>query len=164
MSPDSVELVDMPTFIETQRRDRHTAFLIHAQDPNKKTSFARQLAESTGGVYLDVLAIVAGNPDLASKVDTLDARFVKDLAVEAAKGADLVIVDELEFLLPLPLWRGDLSELVEIVRTWRQDSPTVVGFFVRSTSALDALLTDSKWFNAAGQCRVISLEQVKALL
>jgi len=159
MPADSPPLLDIRAFLEAQRRERFRAFILHGPPLCGKSRFARKLAQSAGGAYVDVLAHVAGSPELSDKVDVLDVPFLKRLAVDAAAGdsAPLVVVDEWDFLLPV--W-ADLAPLVEMVRRLSQTETAAVPCFVlQSQPLLDGLSLP----NTRGQNRVLRLEEIQRL-
>lgn len=152
-------LVAMSAFLKLQRGERYRAFLVHGPPHCGKSTFARKLASQAGGTYLDVLTTVATNPELAAEVDLLDAARLKRLALDAApQEAGLVLVDEFDFLLPL--WGGDLSPLMEIVRKVSPpETQAILGFFMRTMPIFESL----GLHNRAGQNRVLRLDEIQGL-
>jgi hypothetical protein len=152
-------LVDMLAFLKTQQAERYRAFLVHGPPRCGKSAFARKLASASSGTYLDVLATVAAVPELAEQVDVLDAGFLKRLALDAANsGAGLVLVDEVDFLLPI--WSGDLSPLLEIVRKVSPpETQAIIGFFMQTTPTLESL----GLHNSVGQKRILRLDEIQGI-
>jgi hypothetical protein len=151
--------VDMREFVKTLRGERYRSFILHDAPLRGKSEFARRLAQLEGGVYLDVLGLVADSPDLCSRVDTLDSGLLKSLALQAAgEHVPLVVVDEFDFLLPV--WGGETGPVIEIVRKLSVvETPTVVGFVMQTLPALEqASLT-----TPSGMSRILTLEDVKPL-
>lgn len=158
-SVSSPSLIDMRAFLERQRGERYRAFIVHGPARKGKTTFARKLADVSGGAYIDVLATVAADPALAADVDLLDANFLKRLALEAAaQGAGVIVVDEFDFLMPV--WNGDLALLVEIARKLSvSDTQAVIGFVMHTVSALETTTLE----NSKHQSRVLRLDEIQAL-
>jgi hypothetical protein len=151
--------VDMRAFVKALRGERYRSFLLHDAPLRGKSAFARKLADLEGGVYLDVLGLVADSPNLRSRVDTLDSGLLKSLALQAAgERVPLVIVDEFDFLLPV--WGGEIAQVLEIVRKLSvAETPAVVGFVMQTLPALEqANLT-----TPSGKSRILTLEDVKPL-
>jgi hypothetical protein len=165
MLTDSPPLLDIMAFLEAQRRERFRAFVIHGPPLAGKTRFARKLAETTGGIYLDVLAYVTNCPDLAQKVDLLDVPFLKRLSLAVAPPeehqeagiAPLVVVDEFDFLVPI--W-GDLEPFIEMVRKLSlTETRGVMAFVLQSRPSLDGLSMPI----TSGRNRVLRLEEIQNL-
>ena len=156
---EATPLLDMHAFLEAQRHERYRACIVHGPPDKGKTAFARKLVDATNGAYIDVLAKVAGAPELAAQVDILDAGFLKRLALEAAgQGTNVVMVDEFDFLLPL--WGGDLLPLVEIVRKLSvTETQAIFVFVMQTTPALETFVLES----SAGQSRILRLDEIKGL-
>src|SRR4051812_29784694 len=115
MPADSTGKIDMRTFVDSIRGERFRGFILHGTPLTGKSIFARKLTELIGGVYIDVLDVVARSPELTAQVDTLEPNFLKMLALDAANaGASLVLLDEFDFLVPV--WGGDVGPIVEIAR------------------------------------------------
>ncbi len=152
-------LLDMPTFLEAQRHERYRAFVVHGSPTQGKTAFARKLVELLGGAYVDVLETVAGSRELSERVDTLSPNFLKEIALERAKqGANLVMLDEFDFLLPI--WGSEQSRLFEIVRKLSvTETQAVVGFVMQTTPVLESLTLQ----NSAGQSRILRLDEIRGL-
>ncbi len=88
----------------------------------------------------------------------LDAPFLRQIALEAAGGAGLVVVEEFDFLVPI--WGNDLSSLQQMVGVLsRTDTPSVIVFGMQTRPALEAWnLT-----NDLGQSRVLPLSSIQNL-
>lgn len=155
-------LVDIRRFIEAQNRERYKAFVVHGAPLTGKSTFARKLATKVeGGVYWDVLAHVAADPQLSSTVDLLDAPSLRDMTVAHANetGAKLLLVDEIDFLVYI--WGGDLTELkyaVEKLST--AQSPTVIGIILQTHPDLEAWSLTNR---NTSQSRILRLEEIGAI-
>ena len=152
-------LVDIIFFLDMQRQERYRSFIVHGPPGKGKTVFAQKLAALTGGVYIDVLANVATTPELAGKVDVLDVDFLKEIGLEAASnGASLVVLDEFDFLLPI--WGGDLSIFIEMVRKLSTtETKAVICFMIQTTDSLDTSTLE----NSIGQSRILRLDEIQGL-
>lgn len=151
-----VDLIDLVAFLRSLRSERQPSLLVHGPPLCGKSSFARKLAEKNGWGYLDVLAMVAIRPELSTQVDRFDIPALRKLLLEQAK-ADVLVVDELDFLFPL--W-GDLRPFQEMVRSLvNAERPVGFAFFVQSRPEWNNwnLLT------AARQNRVVDFEKIKSL-
>ena len=146
-------------FLATQRQERFKSFLIHNPPLTGKTAFARQFAAMENGIYVDVLARVAESQDLSTKIDELDVRFLKSLALDgASSGAKLVVLDEFDFLVPV--WSDDLTGLHELVRKLAAvETPAVVVFVLRTRSVIEGWEIQ----NTLRQSRILSLSSIQSL-
>ncbi len=150
--------VDMLEFLATLRGQRYRAFIVHAPPRKGKSTFARALAKAANGAYIDVLATIAADPDLAAKIDVLDPPALKDFALKAANDASVVMVDEFDLLLPI--WGGDIKQLSEIVRKLSvTETAATIGFIMRTLPAIESLEITT----TTGQTRVLSLDEIQAL-
>lgn len=92
-------------------------------------------------------------------MDTLSPDFLKEIALERAKkGANLVMLDAFDFLLPI--WGSEQSHLFEIVRKLSvTETQAVVGFVMQTTPVLESLTLQ----NSAGQSRILRLDEIRGL-
>jgi hypothetical protein len=152
-------LINVAAFLQVQRRERLRAFIVHAPARSGKTAFARKLASIEKGEYIDILNMVASDIELCREVDELDAAFLKRTALSAAaRGAGLVLLDEFDFLVPV--WGGDVSQLIEWVRKLQEpETGAVVGLLMRTVPALESLQLS----NTKGQSRVLRLDEIRGI-
>ena len=154
-------LLDIRSFLAIQRKERYKAFIVHSppEKDAERRRFLARLAALENGVNVDVLARVAADPTLSGTVDLLDAAFLRQIALDAAGSAELVAIEEFDFLVPV--WGGDLSALKQMVDILsRTDTPSIIVFGMQTRPALEAwpLLNDQ------GQSRVLSLSAFQSLL
>lgn len=148
-------LLDIRTFVSTMRGERFSSFVIHGT-PLGKSTFARRLAETESGLYVDVLARVAEDKELSKKVDILDEAWLEELAREVAKsGASLLVLDEWEFLIPV--WGSDITPFLQ--RLARLHLPCVVAWVLTTRPKLE----EANLQRADGVSRVLKLEEIQAI-
>ena len=151
-------LLDIHSFIAQQRAERYRAFVIHGPPLKGKSTFARRLAESEGGVYLDILSLVHEDTELSKSVDTLDAAWLEgQVRAAITGGANFVVVDEFDFLWPI--WGNDIEPLLYRIERFYVEAPAVVVWVMPTHRALN----DTVMPRANGVSRVLPLEGIKAL-
>jgi hypothetical protein len=162
MSVNDVTRIDIRQFLQRQQGERYKAFVIHGPPLASKTKFARKLAEiSPGGVYLDVLRYVIERPELAQQIDMIDVAALQRLVILYAinTGARLLLVDELDFLIPI--WSDDLTEFKYMVRSLSvAQTPTVIGFILQTRYELEEWNLPN---GANNQNRILHIENIQAL-
>ena len=162
MSVNDVARIDMRQFLQRQQGERYKAFVIHGPPLASKTTFARKLAELTpGGVYLDMLRYVTERPELAKQVDMIDVATLQRLIIAYAAdvSARLLLVDELDFLVPV--WGDDLTEFKHMVRTLSAaQTPTIIGFILQTHYELEEWKLPN---GANNQNRILRIENIQAL-
>lgn len=153
-------LLDIRSFLTTQRKERYKAFIVHSppEKDAERRRFLARLAALENGVVIDLLARVVADPALSETVDLLDAAFLRQTALDAAEGAELVVIEEFDFLVPI--WGNDLSSLKQMAGVLsRTDTPSVIVFGMQTRPALEAWnLT-----NDLGQSRVLPLSSIQNL-
>ncbi len=154
--------LDIRQFLQRQQGERYKAFVIHGPPLASKTKFARKLAEiSPGGVYLDVLRYVIERPELAQQIDMIDVTALQRLVILYAinTGARLLLVDELDFLIPI--WSDDLTEFKYMVRSLSvAQTPAVIGFILQTRYELEEWNLPN---GANNQNRILHIENIQAL-
>ncbi len=162
MSVNDVTRIDIRQFLQRQQGERYKAFVIHGPPLASKTKFARKLAEiSPGGVYLDVLRYVIERPELAQQIDMIDVTALQRLVILYAinTGARLLLVDELDFLIPI--WSDDLTEFKYMVRSLSvAQTPAVIGFILQTRYELEEWNLPN---GANNQNRILHIENIQAL-
>ena len=153
--------VHIRQFLEQQRGERYRAFIIHGPPLSGKTTFARKLATTVPGcVYLDVLKYVTERPELAEKVDIIDAAALRKMVIASAAetGAKVLLVDEIDFLVHV--WGTDLAEFKQVVKSLSAtQTPAIIGFVLQTRHDLEA------WnlLNNANQSRILHIEDISVL-
>ena len=162
MSVNDIARIDMLEFLRRQRGERYKAFVIHGPPLASKTKFARKLAEVIqGGVCLDMLRYVTERPELAQQVDMINIAALQRLIITYAAnmGAQLLLVDELDFLVPV--WGDDLTEFKHMVRSLSvAQTPAVIGFILQTRYELEEWNLPN---GANNQNRILHIENIQAL-
>ncbi len=162
MPINDVARIDIRQFLQRQLGERYKTFVIHGPPLASKTKFARKLAEVIpGGVYLDMLRYVSERPELAQQVDMIDVAALQHLVITYAAnaGARLLLVDELDFLVPI--WGDDLTEFKHMVRSLSiAQTPAVIGFILQTRFELEEWNLPN---GANNQNRILHIENIQAL-
>lgn len=162
MSVNDVARIDIRQFLRRQQGERYKAFIIHGPPLSSKTKFARKLAEVIpGGVYLDMLRYVTERPELAQQVDTIDVAVLQRLVITyaAATSAQVLLVDELDFLVPV--WGDDLTEFKHMIRSLSvAQTPTTIGFILQTRYELEEWKLPN---GANNQNRILHIGNIQAL-
>ena len=155
-------LVNLKEFIKTLSGERHRTFIVHSDSASGKSKYARQLAKYVGGKYLDLLERLGKDEKLKSKIDVFGIKDLEALLVEEAKETNLLIVDNVEFLLNT--WDEDGCVLLFglLRRHWDSFKPSyraTLGFFLTTNQKIMELeLNTSK-----GETRVFHLKRLESL-
>ena len=163
-----MKLVNILKFIETQHTERYRAFIIWGEAMSGKTDFARRLAQTTGGYYLDLLEHFAASPELKEKIDVFGPVGFRDFLLKDTSVAyscipgesPLVIVDNMDFLLNT--WSDtEKCEFVLIVE--KLDNVQTDKVFCFMLQRDDMLFEHSLLRNTWGEERVIKLRDIQEL-
>lgn len=162
MSVNDVARIDIRQFLRRQQGERYKTFVIHGPPLASKTKFARKLAKVIpGGVYLDLLRYVTERPELAQQVDMIDVAALQHLVITYAAntGARVLLVDELDFLIPV--WGDDLTEFKHMVGSLSvAQTPTIIGFILQTRYELEEWMLPN---GANNQNRILHIENIQAL-
>lgn len=155
-------LVNLKEFIKALSGERHRTFIVHSDPASGKSKYARQLAKYVGGKYLDLLERFGKDERLKSQIDIFGVKDLESLLVEEAKGTNLLIVDNAEFLLNT--WDEDGYDLLFglLRRHWDSFKPsyraTLVFFLTTNRKIRELELNTSK-----GETRVFHLKRLESL-
>ena len=152
--------IDLADFLRAQRRERYPVAVVHGLPFTGKSTFARQLAQRNSFGYLDVLTEVGNRPELTETIDRFDVAALRTLILSysIAAGADVLLIDELDFLVPV--WAGDLVSFQEMVRRLRHPEKQITfGFFIQTRP----LLAQWRLLNAAQVSCVLPFESIRSL-
>ena len=155
MSPVDPATVDLPVFLQSMRSERQPTIVVHGPPLCGKSKFAQALSASKGWAYLDVLAAMSEQFETTQKIDQIDVSDLKQLIMDQTGDADVVLIDEMDFLFPL--W-GDLKPYKEMVRTLLNPTrPVVYTFFLQTRHDWD----DWNLFTAGHQSRIFAFDTIK---
>ncbi len=151
--------IDLLDFMRKQRGERQPTFVVLGPPLSGKTAFARQLTARSGCGYLNVLDAFSQSPDQARLIDRFDEQALRRWLIDqAAPPIDMLLVDDLDFLIPT--W-DDLTPFKEMVRTLIHPDRTVVfGFFLQTRSDFD------DWTLLRGDrktSRILRLDEIQAI-
>ena len=150
--------IDIFDFIAAQRAERYQSFVVHGEPMAGKTKLARTAATRAGGLYIDVLALVNADENLCERTDTLDVAWLEQLVRgHIAAGADLIVVDEWDWLWPI--WNDDLTALLRLIEKFYGDPQAVVMWVMPWHRALEG----ANLRRASGVSRVLALEEIASV-
>jgi len=160
MSNADTATINLADFLRAQRRERYPIAVVHGLPFAGKSIFARQLAQRNSFGYLDVLTEVSNRPELIDTIDRFDVAALRSLILSyaTAAGTDVLLIDELDFLVPV--WAGDLVSFQEMVRRLRHPEKQITfGFFLQTRPSLE------QWrlMNAAHVSCVLPFESIRSL-
>jgi len=156
------KLVNLKQFVESLRGERHRTFIVHSESISGKSGYAKQFARNLGGKYLDLLERFGKDGRLKNHIDTFDIEALETLLVEEAKGINLLIVDNVEFLLNT--WDEDGYNLLFYLlrQTWNSFKPSyqaTLGIFLTTNRKI----VDSELNTSKGKTRVFPLRRLESL-
>lgn len=158
----SYNLVNLKKFVNSLSGERHRTFIVHNGPATGKSKYARLFAEKVKGKYLDLLERFGKDAELKKKVDVFDFRDLENLLVEEAKDTNLLILDNVEFLLNT--WDEDGYDLLFhlLAKNWnsfQSSYKAALGvFLITNRKILDLELNTSK-----GETRVFHLGRLESL-
>ena len=158
----SYNLVNLKKFVNTLSGERHRTFIVHNGPTTGKSKYARLFAEKSKGKYLDLLKRFGKDAELKKKIDVFDFRDLETLLVEETKDTNLLILDNVEFLLNT--WdEGGYDLLFHLLtKNWNSFQSSyraVLGvFLITNRKILDLELNTSK-----GETRVFHLSELESL-
>lgn len=158
----SYNLVNLKEFINSLSGERHKTFIVHSEPASGKSKYARQFAKDVGGKYLDLLERFGKDERLKSRIDVFDVKALETLLIEEAKEMNLLIIDNVEFLLST--WDEDRYDLLFhlLRRNWdsfKSSYQTTLGvFLITNEKIINLELNTSK-----GKTRVFPLKRLESL-
>ena len=158
----SFNLMNLKEFINSLSGERHRTFIVHNGPATGKSKYAKLFAEKVNGKYLDLLGRFGKDAELKNRIDVFDFRDLENLLVEEAKDTNLLILDNVEFLLNI--WDEDGYDLLFhlLAKNWDSFKPSyraVLGvFLITNRKILDLELNTSK-----GETRVFHLGRLESL-
>jgi len=161
-SMSSYNLVNLKEFINSLSSERYRTFIVHNGPATGKSKYARLFAEKNKSKYLDLLERFGKDAELKNKIDVFDIRNLENLLVSEAKDTNLLILDNVEFLLNT--WDGDGYDLLFHLLAKNWDSfkpsykPVLCVFLITNQKVLDLELKTSK-----EETRIFHLNRLESL-
>ena len=106
----SYNLINLEDFIDMLLEERHRTFIVHSESMSGKSKYAKRFAKKIGGKYLDLLERFREDKKLKNNIDTFNIKELETLLIEEAKETNLLIIDNIEFLLNT--WGEDRYDLL----------------------------------------------------
>lgn len=106
----SYNLINLEDFVDMLLEERHRTFIVHSEPMSGKSKYAKRFAKKIGGKYLDLLEQFREDKNLKNSIDTFSIKELEILLIEEAKDTNLLIVDNIEFLLNT--WGEDKYDLL----------------------------------------------------
>ena len=159
---ETYKLINMERFVHNLEGERFKNFIIHSSPLSGKSKYARQLANKSGGKYLDLLKRFAKDEELKNKIDVFDIESLEKLIIEEAKEKKILIVDNVEFLINT--WgEGGYDKLLYLLfRTWDSFKPsykTTLGVFLITNNRI---LNNEK-HTSKGESLILLLNRLESL-
>lgn len=158
----SINLVNLKEFTNSLSAERHRTFVVHNGPTTGKSKYARLFAEKSKGKYLDLLERFGKDTELKNRIDVFDIPDLENLLIKEAKDTNLLILDNVEFLLNT--WDEDGYDLLFhlLAKNWdsfKASYRAVLGvFLITNRKILDLELITSK-----GGTRVFHLSRLESL-
>ena len=158
----SYNLVNLKEFIKSLSGERHRTFIVHNGPATGKSKYARLFTEKVKGKYLNLLERFGKDEGRKNRIDVFDIRDLENLLVEEAKDTNLLILDNVEFLLNT--WDDSGYDLLFhlLAKNWDSFKPSyraVLGvFLITNREILDLELNTSK-----GETKVFHLGRLESL-
>ena len=156
------KLVNLKQFVESLCGERRRTFIVHSEPASGKSGHAKQFTRNLGGKYLDLLERFGKYEKLKNYIDTFDIEALEALLIKEAKGMNLLVVDNMEFLLNT--WdENGYNLLFHLLRqTWDSFKPsyqaTLGVFLTTNRKIMDLELNTNK-----GKTRVFPLRRLESL-
>ena len=106
----SYNLINLEDFVDMLLEERHRTFIVHSELMSGKSKYAKRFTKKIGGKYLDLLERFREDKKLKNNIDTFNIKELETLLIEEAKDTNLLIVDNIEFLLNT--WGEDRYDLL----------------------------------------------------
>lgn len=158
----SFNLVNLKEFMNSLSGERHRTFIVHNGPTTGKSKYARLFAENSKGKYFDLLERFGKDTELKNRIDVFDIRDLENLLVEEAKDTNLLILDNVEFLLNT--WDDSGHDLLFhlLAKNWDSFKPSYRAvlsvFLITNRNILDLELNTSK-----GETKVFHLGRLESL-
>jgi len=106
----SYNLINLEDFVNMLLEERHRTFIVHSEPMSGKSKYAKRFAKKIGGKYLDLLERFREDRNLKNSIDIFSIKELEILLIEEAKNTNLLIVNNIEFLLNT--WGEDRYDLL----------------------------------------------------
>jgi len=146
------DLVDLVTLLDYQSKEQYRTILILGLPNSGKTKFAKLLTQKTKAKYIDLLDVFLNNKNMSENIDTFDVSSFKKYLLSLPASEDVIIVDNIDFLLNT--WsdrqKGEFLNLVEKLRSiesgktfciFAQDSKSLVSKQIYNSQNTSRVLT-----------------------
>ena len=156
------KLVNLKEFVSALSGERHRTFIVHSDPVSGKSNYARQFAKDSGGKYLDLLERFGKDERPKKQIDTFDVKYLETLLVEEAKGTNLLIIDNVEFLLNT--WDKDGYDLLfhllrRIWDSFKSSYQATLGVFLTTNRKV----MDLELNMSTGETRLFPLKRLESL-
>lgn len=152
---------DLRSYLRTQQQETYRACIIHAPAMGHKTALARRIHEVLGAHLLDLQARFAADTELAARIDRYRPHDLETLLLELEVPAEIVVVDNCDFLLNT--WSNARRQEFLAVVERRLKSPGRTGKTFVFMLQTDGVLVSQEMLNSHRQPRVLRLDMFRAL-
>jgi hypothetical protein len=157
----SLHIINIEKSIKDLLSERYRTFIVHDRPLTGKSRFAKQLAKRAEGKYLDLLKRFKKDEELKKNIDTFGINELENLLTEESKGENLLILDNVEFLLNT--WDDDEydSFFHLITKNWdsfKKSYSAVLGVFLITNRKIN----DLKLYTSKKETRIFHLTRLES--
>lgn len=149
-------LIDIFQFIDVQSRESFRAFFIVGRANSGKSRFARKVAEQALGYYLNLLELFMKRSDLSEMIDSFRPEQLERLLLAMESDSDLIIVDDIDFLLNT--WTDRAKE--EFVNRFLRLRSGVTDKIFCFVAQEDDVFEKVEFRNTMGQSRILNPHEI----
>ena len=152
---------DLRQFLRVQAQETCRAFVIFAPAMAGKTTIAKRMETILGVYRFDLQAHFLNDPDLTARIDRFRPRDLENLLLGLAVPQNVVVVDNLDFLLNIwtPQKKREFMAMIDL----RLKSPDATSktflFFVQD----DPAIINYQFTHQQRQPRILPLQAFKAM-
>jgi len=156
--------VNLLDYLDLLGQEKFRAIILHAPPAKSPelSQYANRLLSHKNAASLDLLAFFQEDPQLASNLDRFGLEQFKALLVERSMGKDLLIIDQMDFLLDT--WRKEERRAFYrmVKQQWNsflESTRTTLLFCLQTSSEIEDLNINDTY----GNSRVLSFSELNEI-